>query len=257
MNKNTYESFCKIKEAYKKFVRETAASFPRLSDLQQELANSRAGRPYIVETPVVYNNALDAVTVNDEIKIILVADNPGKKEQEASVRSYLTGASGKLAERFFKMNGALGVDFRKNVIILNKTPIHTPRTNELKTLCKNSGSAHLKNIIDESQRFCAQTAFDFWRIFKNENREAQVWITGYCEMKKNGVFEAYRQKLLDISQKNGLFYDSIFIFRHFSMNQFTIDLNKKRPQFKDVKETLEQTGIEYRKKVLPLQRLCG
>jgi hypothetical protein len=79
-----------------------------------------------VETPVVYNRALDDVGPKSRPRCILIADNPGKNGQKAENQRYLVGQSGRLAEGFFRRE--LGRDFRAEVLIINKTPVHTPKT---------------------------------------------------------------------------------------------------------------------------------
>ena len=110
--------------------------FGLLQELQKNAADSDNTPAYPLETPIVYNTALDTVTKEDEIKLIVVGDNPGKNEQLEKKRKYLVGQSGKIAESFFARNTELGINFRKNVIILNKTPVHTAKSKELAFLQK-------------------------------------------------------------------------------------------------------------------------
>ena len=76
-------------------------------------------------------------------------------EQLQKNNRYLVGQAGKLADSFFKKNPTLNIDFRKNVIILNKTPVHSAKTNQLKFIIKNA-SPELKKMILESQIWMAQ-----------------------------------------------------------------------------------------------------
>jgi hypothetical protein len=204
-----------------------------------------------VDTPVVYNRALDEADPREEIRLILVADNPGRREQAAENRRYLVGPSGKLAEKFFREHPALGIDFRKNVIILNKTPIHTPRTVELRDLCRLGGAAVAAALVS-SQRAMAQILEEFRRALA----PAPVWITGYSEMKRGGLFEAFAEALGELgsslpspdspdSPEEGL-----FLYRHFSMNQFTIDLNRQLRPRETLAETLVRLGAAHRRRIL-------
>ncbi|GBU28659.1 hypothetical protein R84B8_02219 [Treponema sp. R8-4-B8] len=228
---------------------ELSVSLPKLKKLQQELINTRAeakNASYIVETPVVYNSALDDVTIDDEIKLIMVADNPGRREQAAENRRYLVGPSGKIAKKFFNDNPQLGIDFVKNVIILNKTPIHSPRTVELRELVRMEGGKHsLAAALEESQRTMACLLFEFHAAL-----DCPVWITGYSEMRKGGIFETYTEKLKDLYANNEKMYKQLFFYRHFSMNQFTIDLKQKAKPGESVKKSLERIGEGYRVRIL-------
>jgi hypothetical protein len=231
MDNETWKKFIKARKKFHSAVEEINAALPNLRAIQQEFADNRG---YTVETPVVYNTALDDITQDDEIKLILVADNPGRREQEK--KRYLVGPSGKIAGKFFCDNPALGIDFSKNVIILNKTPIHTPRTADLRAL---GGSA----VLEESQRMMARLLADFFQALG-----AQIWITGYSEMKKGGIFAVYTDVLRDLLIKNKL---PLLVFRHFSMNQFTVDL-KRKSQYASIQKNLYTIGSAYRKRILGL-----
>ena len=248
MNKETWTAFRKIIKLYHSLIDKTNASLPGLSGQIQHLVDSREGPSYTVDTPVVYNTALDDITVESSIKMILVGDNPGRREQETC--RYLVGPSGKIAERFFLNNPSLGIDFRKNVLILNKTPIHTPRTAELKTLCTQGGK-QLEEAVHYSQKAMAALLYEFWEIFSREaSPPIMVWIIGYSEMKKGGIFEVYTETLKTLCKTNPLFKESNFLYRHFSMNQFTIDLKKQALNSEGVSESLKRIGKAYRERVL-------
>ncbi|MBQ6029641.1 MAG: hypothetical protein IJL24_08985, partial [Treponema sp.] len=60
---------------------------------------------------------------------------------------------------------------------------------------------------------------------------AQIWLVGYAELKDKGIFAPYRDKLKEAAQKSqtgqnagATVYDTLFVFQHFSMNRFLIDL---------------------------------
>ena len=102
-----------------------------------------------------------------------------------------------------------------------------------------------KAMID-SQVAMAELLFSFYNCFPS----AQIWITGYSEMKKGGLFETYTLKLREIIKRNPAFSKKLFIFRHFSMNQFTIDLNKQRLPDETCTKTLNRIGSAYRERIL-------
>jgi len=234
---------------------------PQLRKIQQQFVDNRQAEKtgnsnaktnssyYMIETPIVYNQALDDVKEIDDIRLILVADNPGRREQAAENRCYLVGPSGKIAEKFFRDNPSLGIDFRRNVIILNKTPIHSPRTTDLYDLCRMGGETLTQALLG-SQREMAQFLFDFHDAFSKT--PVQVWIIGYSEMKKGGIFEAYTETLRSLyTQKSAAARaNNIFLFRHFSMNQFTIDLKQKSSPKKSLEQNLADIGTAYRKRIL-------
>jgi len=244
VNRNTWDKFKKIKEQFRTAAEDLTSSLPGLKDIQQQFANSRsAGNGvYMVETPVVYNTALDDVTIKDDIKLILVADNPGRREQAAENRRYLVGPSGKIAQKFFFNNPSLGIDFRKNVIILNKTPIHSPRTTELRELCK---MGTIKPALEKSQKIMTEILLKF-----HEALDCPVWITGYSEMRKGGIFQVYTENLKELYAEHDDLYKKLFFFRHFSMNQFTIDLKQQSLPEENVLKSLKRIGTAYKKRIL-------
>jgi hypothetical protein len=245
MKKSTWIAFAAARNHYQEMVDRLCRDLPKAGALEQQLVDSREGPTYTVETPVVYNGALDDVDSKTAVKLILVADNPGRREQAAENRRYLVGPSGKIAEKFFRETPALGIDFRRNVIILNKTPVHTPRTAELKELCRLGGAAFTA-ALEESQRAMAALLLEFHRTLT----PVPVWITGYSEMKKGGIFEAYTNAVRDLYAREKSLKKTVFLFRHFSMNQFTIDLHKQALSGESVEKTLRRIGAAYRERVL-------
>jgi hypothetical protein len=244
MTGKQWEAFIRVREDFKKLCENIAQEAPELQVLQQRLVDEREEASYTIETPVVYNSALDNIQKTDNIKLLLVADNPGRREQCAAARSYLVGPSGKIAEGFFKKEPALGIDFRKNVIILNKTPIHTPRTILLRTLAEIGGDKTAK-LIEYSQKETVKLLLDYYRIFKTP-----IWIIGYSEMKKRGIFETYTRELGSLVSQKLIAKEDLFFFRHFSMNQFTIDLNKQRKPGEPIDSALAGIGGAYRERVM-------
>ena len=248
MKPAAWSRFTKARQHYRRQIKGLMGKLSQLQAIQQELVNSRSPS-YTVETPIVYNGALDDVQPDSEIRMILVADNPGRREQAAENRRYLVGPSGKIAEKFFRDNPALNIDFRKNVIILNKTPIHTPRTVELRELCRLGGAA-LETALVESQRIMARLLREFHQALgHNRGKSLPVWIIGYSEMRKGGVFEAYTNEIKAIYSDTDL-KGSVFLYRHFSMNQFTIDLKRQAARGEPLDRALNRIGAAYRERFL-------
>ena len=240
----TWKKFCETRDRFLLFTDELVKRQPNLLHWEQELADQRGGPMYRVETPVVFNRALEEITPSSTIKMILVADNPGRIEQAAVNKRYLIGMSGKIADGFFKKNAELGINFRSDVIILNKTPIHTPRTGELLKLRRLGGDS-LAADMEEAQREMASLLFEFHKIFN----PVMVWITGYSEMKKGGIFEVYTDAIRESYGRNLKMREDLFVYRHFSMNQFVIDLKKKALQGEEIACTLKRIGAAYREKI--------
>jgi hypothetical protein len=243
MKAAAWTALCRARDRYREGLEQFSRNLRGLKTLQQRLVDSRSGPAYTVETALVYNLALDELERKDDIRLILVGDNPGRREQAA--RRYLVGPSGKIAETFFRRAPELGIDLRANVLILNKTPVHTPRTAELGELCRLGGTK-LAAAIAETQRFMASVLLDFHRALA-----APVWITGYSEMKKGGIFEPYTKALEErYAAAKPPLRDTVFLYRHFSMNQFTVDLRKQSALGEPTPAALNRIGRSYRQRIL-------
>ena len=237
MTEEQWKVFCKFKKELKSKVEEWAESAPALSRLQREAALAAKTPLYPFETTVVYNRALDDLTPEDQIKLIVIGDNPGKDEQLAKNNRYLVGQAGKIAEGYFRRNPELGVDFRKNVIILNKTPVHSAKTNQLKEIA---------GLIRESQNWMAKKTAALHAALGTE-----LWLVGYSELKEKGIFGAYRDTLKSTCPDEA--WQRVYVFQHFSMNRFTIDLSEYIEAGKKEKAPLEsnihELGLLHRKEI--------
>ena len=245
-----WKAFCDFKKIFIEKIDEWNKRCPQLQVLQEAAAKAANTPSYSFETPIVYNRDLDRFTRDDDIKLIVIGDNPGKDEQLLKNNKYLVGQAGKIADGFFKRNPELGVDFRKNVIILNKTPIHSAKTNQLKHIIKNGG-VQVAALIQESQLWMAeQTAKLHSALCSGASGGGvapELWLVGYAELKGKGIFIPYRDKLkesygvctagTDLAGTNGTAgtdllvsgayaWSKVYVFQHFSMNRFTIDLGE-------------------------------
>lgn len=77
---------------------------------------------------VVNNDLIAYAAQNGALpELILVGDNPGRREFEQSVYLCVQGRAGAMAHSFF--DGIFGAaSFRSKVMVLNKSSFHTPRT---------------------------------------------------------------------------------------------------------------------------------
>lgn len=229
MNQKQWEIFSDFKKLLADQISVWEKAAPELKELQKQAALLAKTPDYPFETTVVYNRDLDKITKEDDIKLIVIGDNPGKDEQLAKNNRYLVGQAGKIGEGFFKRNPELGVDFRKNVIILNKTPIHSAKTAQLKTIAKNGGSK-IGDLIKETQVWMAiQTAklhTDLCNAADGTSVAPELWLVGYSELKPKGIFELYKNELKNTYRSVPAVWEKVFVFQHFSMNRFTIDLSE-------------------------------
>jgi hypothetical protein len=253
-----YAALASIRDEFRSLVEEWTAEHAYLLQAQERLRKARGYDDYRVETPIVYNRALDELGPESRIRILLVADNPGKNEQLAINNRYLVGQSGKLAEGW--MRRELGIDFRSEVAILNKTPVHTPKTAELAMLEKEAGirGERLAALLAGSQAAMADLA---WRLFEALRGAAEdsggaagpwpvLWISGLGELKDGGIFEPYRDALSRrLARAREDSAASTWAFNHFSMNQFSIELARKARKGESALEELARVGAENRARV--------
>ncbi len=203
---------------------------------------------YKVIRTVVYNTQLDNI-LPENIKVILVGDNPGMREQEQNV--YLVGKSGKMAANFFKQ--FYGYNFYENILILNKTPIHTKSTHQLKEMHK-----HFPGYIEETQRYMAALIYRLSILL-----DVPVFIIGFAGCRKPDGTWLYKSKngynlntqttpfffeQLRISFSNNT--DNLFLFKHFSYGNFSRDLKPLLEKKITPKVAVHQIGQSYAKELL-------
>ena len=251
-----WECFNKFRNTFKDMVTQWNNQAKSLIIVQEKAMEFFKNVDYELQTPIVYNTALDEITQNDEIKLIVIGDNPGKDEQLAKNQKYLVGQAGKLGNSFFKNHDELGIDFRKNVIILNKTPIHSAKTNQLKKFA-TFGGKEIEDLLKQTQIWMAQeTAKLHQNLLKgSENKDfPQLWLVGYSELKEKGIFTDYKNELkkqYQTSEEAKNAWDNVFVYQHFSMNRFSIDLKEFSTENKnlDLKTQLKTLGKKHKDEI--------
>nr|WP_318660453.1 hypothetical protein [uncultured Treponema sp.] len=259
MTEAQWNVFCTFRDAFKKKCGEWSKFSSELDSLQKTAASSDTP-PYNIETPVVYNTALDDITKDSVIKLIVIGDNPGKSEQLAVNSKYLVGQAGKIAEGFFRRNPELKTDFRKNVIILNKTPVHSAKTKHLNFIDHELKSKDSKacNLILESQIWMAQKTAELHKALYDaavqeglsKSDLPELWLVGYAELKKGGIFIPYKETLMKEYEGSDA-WGKVFVFQHFSMNRFLVDLKQFCKENPDLKLTsaISKTGTIHKKEI--------
>jgi hypothetical protein len=239
MDKKTFREFSGLRERLGADIARWTASSRGLAEAQAAISAKTGRTPYPIETPIVYNSRMDEVGPASDVRYLIVADNPGIREQEAANRRYLVGQSGKLARSFFASHREeLGADFDTGTLILNKTPIHTPRTAELALLKERFGT-----LLEETQTAMADYCFEFHRALGCE-----LWIVGYGELGPRKLFAPFTKRLKEryLAPDGRKLAELVFVFRHFSMNQFSIDLAANGKGDEGVKAGLEAIGRAHR-----------
>lgn len=222
-----FNIFSDFRNDFRTYCKKLSEEFSSILIPLQKNAAQKDTPDYPLENPVVYNTALDEITEQSQIRLIVIGDNPGKDEQLSKNQKYLVGQSGKIAASFFQKNPEFNTDFRKNAIILNKTPVHTAKTKHIKFLLSN-GDEKIQKLILESQVYMAQKTAELHislcRAAQTEAEKPEIFLVGYSELKKNGIFTEYKNELKKIYSSAPEEWKKVFVFQHFSMNRFSIDL---------------------------------
>lgn len=231
-----YERLCALREDFRAKVESWRESLPGLLAAQEELAAELGEDNYALETSVVYNRALDDIGPDDRIDWIVVADNPGKREQAKAMNRYLVGQSGKVMENFFRRE--LGSELRARALIINKTPVHTPKTAQLKLL----GARHpeLRPVLESSQRYMARLA-----VALHGALGSRLWIMGLSELRPGGIFSAWKDEfMVGAGQAGHRLQGSVYAFNHFSMGSFSTELKRRRLADEAVPDAVLRIGRE-------------
>ena len=253
MTEEQFKIFDSFRKEFKAECLKLNSEYSELLRPLQKAASEKDTPEYPLETCVVYNTALDELTADSEIRLIVIGDNPGKDEQLLKNNKYLVGQSGKIATGFFAKNPELNTDFRKNVIILNKTPVHTAKTNHLKYLSKNGGEK-IQALIEKSQVYMAKATAklhqDLCAAAHGCGIMPELWLVGYAELKPKGIFIRYRDVLKE-SYKNNENWKQVFVFQHFSMNRFSIDLRAFMQNHKELalQNAIHELGTMHRNEI--------
>ena len=79
----------------------------------------------------------------------------------------------------------------------------------------------------------------------------ELWLVGYAELKARGIFTLYKEMLKDSYIDDTDAWNRVFVFQHFSMNRFLIDLNAFRSAHKELtlKNSLETLGTAHKNEI--------
>ena len=251
MKQRQFDAFDTLRSEFRSYVATLSAQTLWLGELQDELRIALGYDDYSIETPIVYNRALDDFGPTDEPAFIIVADNPGKNEQKKEQNRYLVGQSGKLAKGWFAAE--LGLDFQKTCLIINKTPIHTPKTAEIALLKKLAWqrSPRLGNeldaVLNESQIWMAGFARRLHEVIG-----CVLWISGYGELRPRKLFRPWADETTRLyADALPSLREKVWVFRHFSMNQFSIEYSRSTSRAgASPLERLEIIGKARREEIL-------
>ena len=242
MNSDKFIKYRKLVAEFKEQIEVWNGEYPDLyeeingiKELEEKKLKTEKGR-YLIENLIVFNKHLEEIADLGKIKYMIVADNPGKDEQLTKNCRYLIGTAGKVTRNYFERN-KLVENFDSEVLVLNKTPIHTGKTILLKKI-KNNHS-----LVVESQRYMADFIYKLHKLLGFE-----LWIIGYSEMKKKGIFAEFLDAVKENYQFDSDLKDKISIFMHFSMGSFQRDYNKNAVLTRSLLQNLDYIGKHTHRK---------
>ncbi|WP_419957318.1 hypothetical protein [Psychrobacillus psychrotolerans] len=198
----------------------------------------------------VYNQNLDRLE-NNEIKYILVGDNPG--ENELNQNKYFVGEAGLIAKWFFKSELNI-TSFEDEVLILNKTPIHSKTTNDL-----NDFYPEYLEVMMESQKYMANLIYKLQKIL-----ECRIIIVGSGGCRNSGFWDFQAQtnknqkslaffylEIKSLAQNDRDFAGKLFNFPHFSVMQFPRYLVNNVENVEELNENkIFEIGENYTNEIL-------
>jgi hypothetical protein len=183
--------------------------------------------------PFIWNRELDPYIADParlaNLRWIICSDNPGVEEAKSGRFLAPTGRSGKEAR---KAIAQAGLNWEQQVIVLNKSILHTPKTVDLKALPAGPVRATEVALAQVILELLAQTS-------------ANLWIVGFggCDPKEPG----WPRKLLGkdrypasyitphfyaaLRDGGAPFQDRIVISKHFSHGQFAIEMKQFPPDW--------------------------
>ncbi|WP_214802010.1 hypothetical protein [Exiguobacterium sp. ERU656] len=190
----------------------------------------------------IYNENLDQLNASS-IKYILVGDNPGVKEKEHN--KYLIGATGLIARSFFKSELEVS-DFNNEVLILNKTPIHSAKTSGLSEICKSSNM----DLLQVTQEYMCNLIYNLQNLLNCEViilgfggcRINKKWDLKVQTSKKEKTMIHFFLKLREFLMSDKKFSENVFVAQHFSRGVLFKEMIKK---IDDIENLNKKKFLEY------------
>ena len=148
----------------------------------------------------IMHHYLAEIERREQYKYILIGDNPGVEEFEKG--RYFIGKSGQALRIFFEEN--LVDNFDKEVIVYNKTQLHTSKTEQLHGVRSRLKFKLFNNILLDNAEIISVA---------HKLLNVPVIMVGYSEF--TDLFQTFWKEI----NKN-IFAEDILVFKHPSHNHF-------------------------------------
>ena len=117
-----------------------------------------------------------------------------------------------------------------------------------------SGESAFADIIRESQIWFAENTVKLHGALCSGGTECcSLWLIGYAELKARGLFCEYKNALNAAYGALGSSHSAtqnVFVYQHFSMNRFLIDLKERSRSDLSLTQNLRSVGIFHRNEIL-------
>lgn len=197
--------------------------------------------------PFIWNSELDPYVEDPSrlarLRWIICSDNPGVEEAKSGRFLAPTGRSGKEAR---KAIAQAGLNWDQQVIVLNKSIIHTPKTVDLKALPAEAVRATEVALAQVILELLAQTEAKLWIVgfggcdasvpgwphkLAGKERYPASCITPYfyAALRDGVALRAATScgtKIAASSEVAARFKERIVISKHFSHGQFAIEMKQ-------------------------------
>ena len=88
------------------------------------------------------------------------------------------------------------------------------------------GGPEVEALILDSQKWMAEQTARLHQALEG----TQLWLVGYSELKEGHFFMPYRDTLKSSYNASPKSWNNVYVFQHFSMNRFSIDLKEYSQQ---------------------------
>lgn len=124
-------------------------------------------------------------------------------------------------------------------------------------MIEKSGGAEIVGLLEETQKWMAERTaklhVDLNKASEDSKNLTELWLVGYSELKEKGIFEKYRNVLKSTYQQlDSSAWEKVFVFQHFSMNRFSIDLAEHFKEKESLLENIHRLGTVHKQEIFGL-----
>jgi hypothetical protein len=160
---------------------------------------------------------------------------------------------GKANPKFVTMTGDISITYPFTMLPIIRPYIGGGLSIHANSFVLNQGfvsalvdDPEIAGLIRESQNWMAKKTAALHAALGTE-----LWLVGYSELKEKGIFGAYRDTLKSTCPDEA--WQRVYVFQHFSMNRFTIDLSEYieagKKENAPLESNIHELGVLHRKEI--------